>query len=318
MIKVDRLTKYYGEFLALRDVSFETSPGEIVGLLGPNGAGKTTTMRIITTFLPQSEGKVWVDGLDTSVHSLKVREKIGYLPENPPLYHDMRVQQFLRFIGKLRGMKRQALNERINHVLETCRLEHMENRLIAHLSKGYRQRVGLAAAIISNPPVLILDEPAIGLDPAQIKHTQNMIRGLGGSHTILFSTHILSQAQAVCHRLAIINKGQLIAWGTTQELAKKIRPANAYRVEFSGEVDKTHMATQNLREAVDMQTVRPGQYIVEFKPEHDGREILWRLARDKSWTILELTPMESSLEDVFLQLVDDTKPDFPEANNADE
>ena len=210
MIEVKNLTKAYGNFVAVKGISFKAERGQILGFLGPNGAGKTTTMRIITGFMPASEGTVEIDGLDIFANSLEARRRIGYLPETPPLYSDMRVEGYLRFVAKLRGVRRMAVDGAIEHVLEVCGLTDMVHRICGQLSKGYRQRVGLAQALIHNPPVLVLDEPTIGLDPRQIHEIRELIRGLAGERTIVLSTHILPEVSQICDKVVIINEGRVV------------------------------------------------------------------------------------------------------------
>jgi ABC-2 type transport system ATP-binding protein len=209
MIEVKNLSKVYGNFLAVEGISFKAERGQILGFLGPNGAGKTTTMRIITGFMPATSGTVEIDGLDIFSNSLEARKRIGYLPETPPLYGDMRVTQYLEFVARLRGVKRSAVEDAIEHVLEVCGLREMSHRICGQLSKGYRQRVGLAQALIHDPPVLVLDEPTIGLDPRQIHEIRELIRGLAGSRTIVLSTHILPEVSQICDRVVIINEGHI-------------------------------------------------------------------------------------------------------------
>jgi ABC-2 type transport system ATP-binding protein len=210
MIEVKNLTKSYGNFVAVKGISFKAERGQILGFLGPNGAGKTTTMRIITGFMPASEGTVEIDGLDIFTNSLEARRRIGYLPESPPLYSDMRVEGYLRFVAKLRGVRRMAVDGAVEHVLEVCGLTDMAHRICGQLSKGYRQRVGLAQALIHNPPVLVLDEPTIGLDPRQIHEIRELIRGLAGERTIVLSTHILPEVSQICDKVVIINEGRIV------------------------------------------------------------------------------------------------------------
>jgi ABC-2 type transport system ATP-binding protein len=210
MIEVSQLSKRYGELAAIRDVSFTASPGQILGFLGPNGAGKTTTMRIITGFLPATSGTVRVDGFDVFEQSAEVRRRIGYLPENPPLYNDMTVPAYLRFVARLKGMSRADIAPALERVLGTCGLGAVRDRLLGHLSKGFRQRVGLAQALIHDPPVLILDEPTIGLDPKQIIEIRSLIRTLGGRRTVVLSTHILPEVAQVCDKVVIINEGRIV------------------------------------------------------------------------------------------------------------
>jgi len=210
MIEVKNLTKAYGSFVAVKGISFKAERGQILGFLGPNGAGKTTTMRIITGFMPASSGTVAIDGLDIFTNSLEARRRIGYLPETPPLYSDMRVSAYLRFVARLRGVKRAAVAGAVEHMLEVCGLTDMASRICGQLSKGYRQRVGLAQALIHDPPVLVLDEPTIGLDPRQIHEIRELIRGLAGERTIVLSTHILPEVSQICDKVVIINDGRVV------------------------------------------------------------------------------------------------------------
>lgn len=210
MIEVRNLTKLYGDFIAIRDVSFTAERGSILGFLGPNGAGKTTTMRIITGFMPASSGTVLIDGLDIFNQSLEARRKIGYLPESPPLYSDMRVEDYLRFVARLRGVSRSNLEEALEHALHVCGLEEVSHRICGQLSKGYRQRVGLAQALIHDPPVLVLDEPTIGLDPRQIHEIRRLIKTLAGQRTVVLSTHILPEVAQICDKVVIINEGHVV------------------------------------------------------------------------------------------------------------
>src|SRR6267142_1364846 len=210
MIEVKNLTKAYGNFVAVKDVSFKAESGSILGFLGPNGAGKTTTMRIITGYMPATAGTVLIDGLDIFSESLEARRKIGYLPENPPLYLDMRVEAYLRFFAKLRSVPRAKIQSALDHVLEVCGLTDMAHRICGQLSKGYRQRAGLAQALIHDPPVLVLDEPTIGLDPIQIREIRALVQGLAGERTIILSTHILPEVSQICEKVVIINEGQVV------------------------------------------------------------------------------------------------------------
>jgi ABC-2 type transport system ATP-binding protein len=234
MIEVAHLHKRYGELSALNDVSFTTVPGQILGFLGPNGAGKTTTMRIITGFIPASEGTVRVQGFDVFEQSAEVRRRIGYLPENPPLYNDMLVVPYLRFAAKLRGMKRADIDAGDDRVLQTCSLSNVSGRLLGHLSKGFRQRVGLAQALIHDPPVLILDEPTNGLDPGQIDEMLAFIKSLAPNRTIVLSTHILAQVVAVCEKVVIISDGHLVVEDLLANLTRERRLDDAYKQAIAG------------------------------------------------------------------------------------
>src|ERR1700730_1396497 len=233
MITVKGLTKRYARTVAVDNISFEVQKGQIVGFLGPNGAGKTTTMRILTCFLPPSAGTANVAGFDVLEQPLEVKKRIGYLPETPPLYPEMEVREYLAFVGKLKGMSGQNLAVRVNEVAERCAIADVQSKLIAKLSKGYRQRVGLAQAIIHNPDVLILDEPTAGLDPKQINETRELIRGLAGDHTILLSTHILPEVEQTCEQVLIINKGKLVATDSVRNLQARARDAESLVLEVA-------------------------------------------------------------------------------------
>src|SRR5579871_6859300 len=232
MITVKNLTKRYARTVAVDHISFEVQKGQIVGFLGPNGAGKTTTMRILTCFLPPSEGSANVAGFDVLEQPMEVKKRIGYLPETPPLYPEMEVRDYLTFVGKLKGMSGQSLTARVNEVGERCAIADVQSKLIGKLSKGYRQRVGLAQAIIHNPDVLILDEPTAGLDPKQINETRDLIKDLAGEHTIILSTHILPEVEQTCERVIIINQGKLVATDSVQNLTNRLRGSEAVAVEI--------------------------------------------------------------------------------------
>src|SRR5580692_3600415 len=231
MIKVEGLTKRYARKIAVDNISFEVEKGQIVGFLGPNGAGKTTTMRVLSCFLPPTSGSAQVAGFDVSQHPMEVKKRIGYLPETPPLYPEMEVHEFLEFVGRLKGVPSAELTKRVIDVSEKCAVYDVRKTLIAKLSKGYRQRVGLAQAIIHNPDVLILDEPTAGLDPHQIIETRDLIKGLSGDHTIILSTHILPEVEQVCERIIIIAKGKLVATDTVANLTSRLRGAETVSLE---------------------------------------------------------------------------------------
>jgi ABC-2 type transport system ATP-binding protein len=237
MVEVRGLTKFYGEFRAIQDVSFTAERGEILGLLGPNGAGKTTTMRIITGFMPASEGTAVVEGFDVSTEAQEARRRIGYLPENPPLYHDMTVSSYLKFVGRIKGVKRSELAGALDRVLEKCFLTEVASRIVGRLSKGYRQRVGLAQALIHNPPVLILDEPTIGLDPRQIIDIRGLIKELAADRTVILSTHILPEVSQICGKVVIINEGRVVVEKNLKELAQGASLEEVFLRYISKEVE---------------------------------------------------------------------------------
>lgn len=308
MIKVDGLTKRYARNLAVDHISFEVEKGQIVGFLGPNGAGKTTTMRILTCFLPPTEGSAQVAGFDVLEKPLEIKKRIGYLPETPPLYPEMEVHEYLNFVGKLKGLRGAELTKRVGEVSERCSVAEMRNRLISKLSKGYRQRVGLAQAIIHNPDVLILDEPTAGLDPKQIMDTRDLIRSLAGDHTIILSTHILPEVEATCERVIIINRGKLVATDTVKNLTSgRYSGGETVAVEIDGS-ESGHIQ-QRLEQVPGVSRVIPkdsrdGRSRFEVEALQ-GRTIRAEVARsvvEAGWNLYELHGIAVSLEEIFLQL----------------
>lgn len=304
MIEVEGLTKFYGPHPAIMDVSFNVQAGEVVAFLGPNGAGKTTCMRILTGFMPASAGSAKIAGFDVMEQSLEARRQIGYLPEHAALYRDMRVRQYLRFAGKLQGMGRVELHDRMDLVLEKCGLAERADQIIGTLSRGYRQRVGIAQALLHDPQVMILDEPTIGLDPNQIREVRELIKSLAGNHTVMLSTHILPEAQMTCERVIIINQGKVVATDTTAALTHQARDAET--MMFRVAKDDASIPTV-LRELADVKAVRPvkgdpGAYQVETRIGCDCRPDVARAIVDKGWGLLELRPLEMTLEDVFHEL----------------
>ncbi len=311
MIKVEGLTKRYARTVAVDNISFEVEKGQIVGFLGPNGAGKTTTMRVLTCFLPPTSGKASVAGFDVQENPLEVKRRIGYLPETPPLYPEMEVSEYLRFAGRLKGISSADIAKRIDEVTGRCALGDVRNRLIGKLSKGFRQRVGLAQAMIHNPDVLILDEPTSGLDPKQIIEIRELLRALAGEHTIILSTHILAEVEHTCEHVIIINKGRLAAIDSVANLTNRLRGAEAVAVEVDaagGQPNPTEVQ-QRLEQApgvsrVVMKDSKDGR--IRFEVESlQGRHIRAELARavvNAGWNLNELHAVGLSLEDIFLQL----------------
>jgi len=306
MVEVQSLNKRFGDVHAVRDLSFKVNKGEVFGFLGPNGAGKSTTMRIITCYIPASSGTVRVGGLDNTVHSLEVRKKIGYLPENNPLYNDMLVDEYLTFVGEIRGLKNSALASRIDEMVQVCGLSKMVRRQIGKLSKGYRQRVGLAQAMLHNPDVVILDEPTSGLDPNQIIEIRQLIKRIGREKTVIYCSHILSEVSATCSRILIINNGTVVATGTAEELTSQMGSAGQYSLRISGE--KTAIESR-LRGVAGVATVSiaesSGQWhtvrVIADSKEDIG-EALFRCVVDNKWSLAELRHERASLEEVFTQL----------------
>jgi len=304
MIEVEGLTKYYGPHPAIMDVSFEVKAGEVVAFLGPNGAGKTTCMRILTGYMPATAGTARIAGYDIHEQSLDARRAIGYLPEHAALYRDMRVRQYLRYMGKLSGMSQAQIKERMDEVLTRCGLTDRADQIIGTLSRGYRQRVGLAQALLHDPPVLILDEPTIGLDPHQIREVRSLIKSLAGQHTIMLSTHILPEAQMTCERVIIINQGRIVATDTTTALTSRVRDAELIMFRVA---EEDASVAQAVRALDHIRAVRPvrgekGAYHVEAIKGFDIRPEIARTIVEGGWKLLELRPLEMSLEDVFVQL----------------
>jgi len=306
MIKVEKLTKRFGGFTAVNGIDFEVQKGEIVGFLGPNGAGKSTTMRMLSGFLPPTSGKAEVAGFDVFADSLQAREHIGYMPENVPLYTDMRVSEFLRYRAALKGVPGRRLRERVGDVLELCGLKDVEKKLIGNLSKGYRQRVGLADAMSHEPDLLILDEPTIGLDPNQIRLVRDLIRNLRRHHTILLSTHILPEVEMLCSRVIIINKGRIEALDTPQNLRAHLGQAGY--ILFDAIVPDAPAAASALRALESVQSVShraDGEWTVftiHAAPGNDPRESLYRHAVDNKWRVREISRPPVSLEQVFAEV----------------
>jgi ABC-2 type transport system ATP-binding protein len=304
MIQVENLTKYFGPVLAVRDISFAVAQGEIVGFLGPNGAGKTTTMRILTTYLPATSGLARVAGHDVMTESMEVRRNIGYLPESVPLYPEMRVDEYLVYRSKLKGVDRKQRQERIDYCLDRCRIREVRRRLIGTLSKGYRQRVGLADAMVHDPPILILDEPTTGLDPLQIRETLNLIRELGEQHTILLSTHILSEVEAVCRRVIIINMGHI---GLDKKLSELATDEAVIVLEVRGPAEQAANVLKTT-DGVAKVTPQPlGDGLVGFEIlTHEGRDLREAISQritKNGWTIRRLDLRRRTLEDHFIDVV---------------
>ncbi len=307
-IKVTNLTKYYGENLAVDDISFEVTKGEILGFLGPNGAGKTTTMKVITTFLTPTSGTVTVDDLDVEENSLDVRRKLGYLPEQNPLYFDMNVVEYLDYVAALDGLPDNKIKPRREDMIDVCGLEEVRNKDIGELSKGYRQRVGLAQAMINNPEVLILDEPTSGLDPNQIIEIRNLIKKLGKQKTVILSTHILSEVQATCNRVIIVNKGKIVADGSPEELQAKSKGQAMVSLEVKNNCDKSALqsALRNCRGVSKVELVKETGdsfvYNVFGEKGIDLREVISAKVMEQKAALLSMQAKQSSLEDIFREL----------------
>src|SRR5271165_4362912 len=310
MIQAQALTKKYAHTVAVDQISFEVAKGQIVGFLGPNGAGKTTTMRMLTCFLPPSAGTATVAGFDVLEQPLEVKKRIGYLPETPPIYPEMETAEYLKFVGRLKGLSGADLQKRVDYACEHCAVVDVKTKLLGKLSKGYRQRVGLAQAIIHNPDVLILDEPTAGLDPKQINETRELIRSLAGDHTIILSTHILPEVEQTCEQVIIINKGKLVATDSVHNLQNRARGAESVLLEVGGRNGSLDFAAvqRRLEQVAGVSRVlskgqEDGRAFFEVE-SHKGRFVRGDLARavvESGWDLNELRPAARSLEEVFLQ-----------------
>jgi ABC-2 type transport system ATP-binding protein len=317
MIEVEHLSKTYGSTPAITDVTFRVEEGEILGFLGPNGAGKTTTMRILAGYLPATSGTAKIAGFDVHENSLAVRQRIGYLPETPPLYPEMTVEGFLHFVAQIKGVPAGDRAAKVQTAIEKCNLQDKRRVIIRKLSKGYRQRVGIAQAIVHDPPAIILDEPTVGLDPRQIIEVRNLIKNLAGTHTIILSTHILPEVSMTCTRVAIINRGKVVATNTPENLMTQLTGGSGYEIEIEGEVNLAKQVLQNVAGVSLVESI-PGYHLTDAK---DGRSYLRVISqpgtepgRDIAATLIragfglqEMRRVSATLEDVFLQLTTEEK-----------
>jgi ABC-2 type transport system ATP-binding protein len=312
LIQAEHLTKRYGQHIAINDLNFSIEKGEVLGFLGPNGAGKSTAMNIITGYISASEGRVLVEGQDILEFPLEVKKKIGYLPENPPLYPDMIVTDFLRFSGELKHLTKSEMGDNIDRVLNLVKLEEVKGRMIRNLSKGFQQRVGLAQALIGNPQLLILDEPTVGLDPEQMIDIRNLIKTLGQDHTIVLSSHILPEVSAVCDRVLIINRGEIVAVDTPDNLSKRLLGRNRLTVRVAGEEKEIASAFDGLPKlkkiSIDTSSEK-GTFDVTVEAEKDAdiRRDIFKALAGANLPILLMRPMDLTLEDIFLQLTTSEK-----------
>jgi ABC-2 type transport system ATP-binding protein len=303
VIEVRNLAKYYGNVRAVDNISFTINEGEIVGFLGPNGAGKTTTIRVLTCYQPATSGSAKVAGHDVFTESMAVRRQVGYLPESVPLYPEMRVREYLRFRGKLRGLGRLEREAAVGRVTERCWLGDVIDRPAGQLSKGFRQRVGLADCLLHNPRVLIMDEPTIGLDPAQIRETRSLIRELAQEHTVLLSSHILPEVEATCQRIIIIHRGKIVASGTPADLRERITGGSQLIVELKGPEAEVAAGIRKLEGVSDVRSeLADGWTRVTVSARDDLREAIYRLSAEKGWPLRELRREIASLEDFFVKI----------------
>ncbi|BAZ85304.1 ABC transporter ATP-binding protein [Dolichospermum compactum] len=310
MIEVEHLSKIYGSTTAITDVTFSVEPGEILGFLGPNGAGKTTTMRILAGYLPATSGTAKIAGYDVHDHSLLVRQRIGYLPETPPLYPEMTVEGFLHFVARIKGVSSGDRRTKVTAAINRCNLEDKRKVIIRKLSKGYRQRVGIAQAIVHDPPAIILDEPTVGLDPRQIIEVRNLIKSLAGTHTIILSTHILPEVSMTCSRVAIINRGQIVATNTPENLMTQLTGGAGYEIEIGGDAALAKQMLQNIADVSSVELMPNHQQLSEdhtclriiLQPGTEpGKEITAALIRAE-FDLYEMRRINATLEDVFLEL----------------
>ena len=306
MISVKNVSKKFGRKQVLFNISFDVQKGEILGFLGPNAAGKTTTMRILTCYLFANEGTATVAGYDVVEQSIDVRRTIGYMPENPPIYPELSVNSYLKFIARIKGIHKKDIPKRVNEVIERVNITHVRERICGRLSKGYRQRVGLAQALIHSPQVLILDEPTSGLDPKQIIEVRELIKGLAGEHTIILSTHILPEVKLTCHSVVIINDGRIVAQGTHENLTRQIAGKEKHRLEIGGPKNDIVKALESVPGVTQVHSERHefnghNNFIVEAEVNADIRKDLARKVADNRWDLFELRSIGMTLEEIFLQ-----------------
>lgn len=307
-IKVENLTKYYGDQKAVDHISFQIKTGEVIGFLGPNGAGKSTTMKMMTGFMAPSAGKVEIDGYDVQEHPLIIKQKIGYLPENNPLYTDMAIIDYLWFCGEIQGVSRDMIRGRIQEMISLCGLDREKHKNIDELSKGYRQRVGLAQAIIHDPDVLILDEPTTGLDPNQIIEIRSLIKKLGEEKTVILSSHILSEVEATCDRILIIHRGRIVADGTAESLRMQAEGEEMLKVQIetiAGESPKTGLRSIASVTSVEPLKGKSNYFKVYTNQGHDSRKAIFDMCVRNQWYLIEMTGQETRLEDVFRNVTTD-------------
>lgn len=303
MIKVENLSKRYGEIYAIKNLSFSVQKGEILGFLGPNGAGKTTTMRIITGYIPPTEGRVVVGGFDVLEEPVAAKRQIGYLPENPPLYNDMSVEGYLGFVADIRGVERKRRKKAIDETMERCGVADVRGRLIGNLSRGYRQRVGIAQALVHNPSILILDEPTVGLDPRQIIEIRELIHSLAGRHTVILSTHLLQEVTMTCTRVIIINEGKIVLEESMSRLSKSQEGTGRFFLKLGHTGSEISAKLSSIEGVISVSEEYPGVFIIEADLSRDIRKDISKTVVLSGWALLEFRPMRMTLEDVFLKAI---------------
>lgn len=312
MIEVKNVTKKYGSFTAVDNISFDVKDGEVVGFLGPNGAGKSTTMNMITGFIEPTDGQIIINGNDISKRPKKAKKQIGYMPENVPLYYDLTVKEFVTYMAELKFVKRQERKEQVEKVIKETGLESVEKKLIKNLSRGYKQRVSMAGALVGDPDVIILDEPTVGLDPKQITEIRNLIKELGKKHTVILSTHILPEVSQICERVVIINKGKIVAVDTPENLEKMTKENNGISVTVEDKNENMKKLKELIPEIESIEMVKDNgdgtkQYTIISKADTDLRKKLFDILPKQDITIFELKKTETTLEDAFIKLIDTKK-----------
>ena len=312
MIEVKNVTKKYGNKIAVDNISFEVKDGEVVGFLGPNGAGKSTTMNMITGFIEPTDGTIMINGNDISKKAKKAKKQIGYMPENVPLYHELTVKEFIKYMAELKFVKRPERKAEVDKVIKEAGLENVKNRLIRNLSRGYKQRVSLAGALVGNPDVIILDEPTVGLDPKQITEIRELIKELGKKHTVILSTHILSEVSQICEKVVIINKGKIVAIDTPENLEQKTKEKNGISVTVEDPKENMKKLKFKIPEIEKIEMIKDNedgtkQFVITSKTDIDLRKKLFEVLPKEEITIFELKKTETSLEDAFIKLIDTEK-----------
>ena len=309
MIEVKNVTKKYGNFTAVDNITFTVKDGEVVGLLGQNGAGKSTTMNMITGFIEPTEGNIVINGFDIMKKTLKAKKQIGYMPENVPLYTELTVKEFVTYMAELKLVERKIRKQEVENVIKETGLQEVENKLIRNLSRGYKQRVSMAGALVGNPEVLILDEPTVGLDPKQIIEIRNLIKNLGKKHTVILSSHILSEISQICEKVVILNKGKIVAIDTPENLEEKTKEQNILYVTVEDKKEKMPNLKEKIKDIEKLEMVKDNedgtkQYKIISKSEKDVRKLLFEILPKEEITIFELKKAETSLEDAFIKLID--------------
>ena len=309
MIEVKKVTKKYGSVVAVEDINFEIKEGEIIGLLGPNGAGKSTTMNMITGYIEPTEGEILIEGYDISKKPKKAKRQIGYMPEGVPLYSDLTVKEFITYMAELKKVNRKERKEKVEKIIEQTGLKNVENKLIRNLSRGYKQRVSMAGALVGEPKILILDEPTVGLDPKQITEIRALIKELGKTHTIILSSHILSEVSQICNKVIIINKGKIIAIDTPENLENKVSNKNTTYVTVEDTENKMDSIKEKIPEIKNIKLIRKNedgtkQYIIESEPDKDLRKIIFNEFAKENITIFEMKQADTTLEDAFMKLIE--------------